>query len=711
MQDKEQKRKEKVIKAIKEGKIKDDTTFSVFQIVEDLNDRLDDELPTLKNIYEKIKGDKGDAGNVFDELTPEQKLEIKGDKGDLPNKEDLIKVIAPLIPKPIKGDSYVLTDADKRQIALSIEVPIVKHVIKTIETPIVTKNILEKAMYESSEQIINKINKSNNLIDNTKIKGFSDLEKLFKLNSFNPTMGPSFSDLANINRRIDSLSSGGGTVGPGTINEIAYFDSTTTIKSLTVVTYPSLTELSYVKGVTSAIQTQLNGKQTTLTPAALTKVNDTNVTLTLGGTPATALLQATSLTLGWTGTLANTRGGTGLDTSGSTGIAQILSGTWSVSTALVNGTTATTQSAGDNTTKIATDAFVTTAINNAIAGVNPAVAVQAATTQASDTSGLTYNNGVSGIGATLTGANNTALTIDGYTFTALGQRLLVKNDTQSPSGAFNGVYYVTQVQAALLPLILTRALDYDMPSDINNTGAIPVVNGTVNALTSWLLTSQVTTMGTDPLTYSQFSYSPTRVIPPNLGGTGVANNSASTITLASAKTLTINNSLTFAGTDSTTMTFPSTSATIARTDAANTFIGASTATSWILTTPTIQQINSTSNNPIKLNAGTITPLQSYSPTAAGTATLDLSLGNVHAVAFPAGNITLAITHDTAPQIFTVELKQDSGGSRTVTWFSGISWAGGTPPTLTTTANKTDIFTFRVVTAGSVYYGMVSGQNI
>lgn len=45
--------------------------------------------------------------------------------------------------------------------------------------------------------------------------------------------------------------------------------------------------------------------------SALTKVDDTNVTLTLGGTPATALLAATSLTLGWTGTLAVSRGGTG----------------------------------------------------------------------------------------------------------------------------------------------------------------------------------------------------------------------------------------------------------------------------------------------------------------------------------------------------------------------------------------------------------------
>ena len=45
---------------------------------------------------------------------------------------------------------------------------------------------------------------------------------------------------------------------------------------------------------------------------ALTKTDDTNVTLTLGGTPTTALLAAASLTLGWTGTLGVARGGTNL---------------------------------------------------------------------------------------------------------------------------------------------------------------------------------------------------------------------------------------------------------------------------------------------------------------------------------------------------------------------------------------------------------------
>lgn len=50
----------------------------------------------------------------------------------------------------------------------------------------------------------------------------------------------------------------------------------------------------------------------------------------------------------------------------------------------------------------------------------------------------------------------------------------------------------------------------------------------------------------------------------------------STLTIADGKTLTSNNSLTLAGTDSTTMTFPGTSASIARTDAGQTFTGTQT---------------------------------------------------------------------------------------------------------------------------------------
>jgi len=51
----------------------------------------------------------------------------------------------------------------------------------------------------------------------------------------------------------------GGSVGIGTANTITFWPTTTTIGSLPTSTYPSLTELSYVKGTTSNIQTQIDG--------------------------------------------------------------------------------------------------------------------------------------------------------------------------------------------------------------------------------------------------------------------------------------------------------------------------------------------------------------------------------------------------------------------------------------------------------------------
>lgn len=180
--------------------------------------------------------------------------------------------------------------------------------------------------------------------------------------------------------------------------------------------------------------------------------------------------------------------------------------------------TAPTPSQGDNSQKIAPTNYVDLAISNAIAGVNPAIAVTAATTSSTNTSTWTYNNGVGGIGATWTGPINTAITIDGFTYTAiLTQSLLVKNDTQAPSGAFNGIFVLSALQTIGTGAVFTRRLDYDTQLDINNTGAIPVVNGTDitgNKNTSWVLTSNIVTVGTDSLTYQQFTYSPTNARTP-----------------------------------------------------------------------------------------------------------------------------------------------------------------------------------------------------
>lgn len=60
------------------------------------------------------------------------------------------------------------------------------------------------------------------------------------------------------------------------------------------------------------------------------------------------------------------------------------------------------------------------------------------------------------------------------------------------------------------------------------------------------------------------------------GASGKVTFSEGTLAVSAAKTLTATHTLTLAGTDGTTMTFPSTSATIARIDAANTFTGVQT---------------------------------------------------------------------------------------------------------------------------------------
>lgn len=77
---------------------------------------------------------------------------------------------------------------------------------------------------------------------------------------------------------------------------------------------------------------------TPYTASALTRTNDTNVTVTLGGTPSTALLQAVSLTLGWTGFLATGRGGLGIGTTPTNGQIPIGNGTNYTAATLTAGT-------------------------------------------------------------------------------------------------------------------------------------------------------------------------------------------------------------------------------------------------------------------------------------------------------------------------------------------------------------------------------------
>lgn len=197
-------------------------------------------------------------------------------------------------------------------------------------------------------------------------------------------------------------------------------------------------------------------------------------------------------------------------------------GVWTKGTALPNGITATTQSQLDGTAKVATDLYVDTAVSNAIAAVNPAIAVLAAST--ANLTG-TYANGASGIGATFTVTATGAFTLDGVSISTIGQRVLLKNQTTAFQ---NGAYTATVVGTTGVSPVFTRALDYDQPSDINTTGAIPVQSGTANASTSWLLTSTVTTVGTDALTFTQFSLNPVNLVTAVSPGAGICHFAGST---------------------------------------------------------------------------------------------------------------------------------------------------------------------------------------
>jgi hypothetical protein len=93
-----------------------------------------------------------------------------------------------------------------------------------------------------------------------------------------------------------------------------------------------------------------------------------------------------------------------------------------------------------------------------------------------------------------------------------------------------------------------------------------------------------------------------------------------------------------------------------------------------------------------------------------TITFSCSATDWHAVTL-GGNRTLAVTGDVVGQQFSLILKQDGTGSRTVTWWSGIRWAGGSAPTLTITAGKWDSFVFKKVDSSPTYIGYITGQNI
>lgn len=108
----------------------------------------------------------------------------------------------------------------------------------------------------------------------------------------------------------------------------------------------------------------------------------------------------------------------------------------------------------------------------------------------------TYSNGTSGVGATLTGTSDVALSIDGVAVTA-GTTVLIKNE----AAANNGVYVVTATGSGSAPYVLTRHPYYNTSVQFTEGNEFLVLGGAANVGAKYYCQVTAPTIGTTGITY------------------------------------------------------------------------------------------------------------------------------------------------------------------------------------------------------------------
>ena len=235
-------------------------------------------------------------------------------------------------------------------------------------------------------------------------------------------------------------------------------------------------------GWTSAPAISITGNAATVTHGVYTTDTGTVTNTMLAGSISNAKLSNSSITVGTTGIALGgaTTSLSGLVSIAATTFTGALTGAASSNLLLTGGSmTGTITLDGTHTvTGLPTPANGTDAVNKnyvdaAIAGLSWKIAVKTSTTA----------------NITLSGTQ----TIDGIALVA-NDRILVKNQSTTSQ---NGIYVVASSA-------WSRATDSVTAAEINGE-AVYVQQGTVNANTAWTETATVTTVGTDPITYAQFS--------------------------------------------------------------------------------------------------------------------------------------------------------------------------------------------------------------
>ena len=96
-------------------------------------------------------------------------------------------------------------------------------------------------------------------------------------------------------------------------------------------------------------------------------------------------------------------------------------------------------------------------------------------------------------------------------------------------------------------------------------------------------------------------------------------------------------------------------------------------------------------------------------TAVAASDIDLAAGNYFTKTI-SGTTTFTVSNvATSGDVGAFVLVLTNGGSATVNWFSGVTWASGTAPTLT--ASGVDVLAFFTINGGTTWRGFVLGYDM
>ncbi len=141
-----------------------------------------------------------------------------------------------------------------------------------------------------------------------------------------------------------------------------------------------------------------------------------------------------------------------------------------------------------------TDAATVAYVSSAIATLSQTKG-QVTVAQAAAFGSYTYNNGSSGVGATITMNATGIVTVDGHAL-ALGDRVLVWLETGSKA-PYNGIYDVTTAGAVGVAAVLTRDTELNSPSQFSGALVAASPTGTTYGNGIWQCTPNGTvTVGT-----------------------------------------------------------------------------------------------------------------------------------------------------------------------------------------------------------------------